>query len=69
MTAVEQLVNYIKENFYLTDESLQKFEEAKQMEKIQMIKFANDYIDDDDIRDLTAEQYYNQTYSNNTKTL
>ena len=30
------------------------------MEKEQMIKFANDYLDDD--ADLTAEQYYNETY-------
>ncbi len=34
-TAVEQLVNYMKENFHLTDESLIKFEQAKQMEKEQ----------------------------------
>ena len=37
-------------------------EESKEMEKQQMIKFANDYIDDDDIRDLTAEEYYTETY-------
>jgi hypothetical protein len=30
------------------------------MEKEQMIKFSNDYLDDD--ADLTAEQYYNETY-------
>ena len=36
------------------------FEQAKAMEKEQMIKFANDYIDDDE--ELTAEQYYNQYY-------
>ena len=38
----------------------ERYQEAKQMEKQQMIKFANDYIDDDDIRDLTAEEYYNE---------
>ena len=37
-------------------------DQAKQMEKEQMIKFANDYIDDDE--DLTAEEYYNETYNN-----
>ena len=36
-------------------------EQAKQMEKEQIIKFANDYLDDDS--DLTAEQYYNETYN------
>ena len=31
-TAVEQLVNYMIENFHLTDEALEKFDEALQME-------------------------------------
>jgi hypothetical protein len=43
------------------------YDKAKEMEKQQMIKFANDYIDDDDIRDLTAEEYYNENYGNKTK--
>ena len=34
-TAVEQLVNYMIENFHLTDEALEKFEDAKQREKEQ----------------------------------
>jgi hypothetical protein len=34
--------------------------QAKAMEREQMIKFANDYLDDD--ADLTAEEYYNETY-------
>jgi hypothetical protein len=37
------------------------FEQAKQMEKQQMIKFANDFLFHDDT-DLTAEQYYNETF-------
>jgi hypothetical protein len=37
-------------------------EQAKEMEKKQMIKFTNDYLDDD--ADLTAEQYYTETYKN-----
>jgi hypothetical protein len=36
---------------------------AKEMEKEQIIQFANDYLDDD--ADLTAEQYYNQTFKKN----
>jgi hypothetical protein len=43
----------------------EKYQEAKEMFKQQMIDFANDYIDDDDIRDLTAEEYYNENYGNN----
>jgi hypothetical protein len=35
-------------------------DQAKEMEKEQIIKFANDYLDDD--ADLTAEQYYNETF-------
>jgi hypothetical protein len=31
------------------------------MEKQQMIKFANDYIDDD--RNMNAEEYYTETYN------
>jgi hypothetical protein len=34
---------------------------AKGMEKEQIIKFANDFLFHDDT-DLTAEQYYNETY-------
>jgi len=33
---------------------------AKEMEKEQIIQFANDYLDDD--ADLSAEQYYNETF-------
>ena len=39
-TAVEQLVNFMKDNFHLTDESLIKFEQAKAMEKEQIIEYA-----------------------------
>jgi hypothetical protein len=35
-------------------------EQAKEMEKQQILEFANDYLDDD--ADLTAEQYFNQTF-------
>jgi len=36
------------------------FEQAKAMEKEQIIKFTNDYLDDD--RYLTAEHYYNEQF-------
>ena len=41
----------------------EKYQECKQLEREQTIKFANDYIDDDE--ELTAEQYYTQTYNQN----
>ena len=43
-TAVEQLVNYMKENFHLKDESLIKFEQAKQMEREQRKDDITDYF-------------------------
>lgn len=62
-TAVEWLANELFKQ--LTGEpdkiSLKEvLEQAKEMEKEQIIKFANDYLDDD--ADLTAEQYYNETF-------
>jgi hypothetical protein len=56
-TAVEWL-----EEIYLTtgiDRNVH-FNQAKQMEKQQMVDFANDYLDDD--ADLTAEEYYEEIY-------
>ena len=63
-TAVEQLVNYMKENFHLTDEALEKFEEAKQMEKEQIFDafVAGDERGTGEVP-FNAEQYYTQTYS------
>lgn len=60
-TAVEQLVNYMIENFHLTDEALEKFEEAKKMEK-QQHKFT---WHDSRVNCITFEKYYNETYGNN----
>ena len=70
-TAVEWLIEQITLkkypngallNLFITDKLMEK---AKAMEKEQMIKFANDYIDYDE--DLTAEEYYNQTYTEGQK--
>ena len=59
-TAVEWLYETLWKQ---TDFSLPNniLEQAKAMEKEQMIKFTNDYLDDD--TDLTAEQYYKETYN------
>jgi uncharacterized protein YbcC (UPF0753/DUF2309 family) len=58
-TAVQWLVKN-----YLQKGKIDSFDidQAKEMEKEQIIKFTNDYLDDD--ADLTAEQYYNETYGN-----
>ena len=62
-TAVEQLINYMKENFHLTDESLKKFEQAKEMEKQQIeAAWKRGDGEHDKVADDLAKQYYTQTY-------
>lgn len=67
-TAIDYLVNYMLENFHLTDESLEIFEQAKQMEREQIINAwrngDNDSMYSPDQLDEQAEEYYNQTYKN-----
>jgi len=71
-TAVEWLVEQLSSSKYIYNlmEEIECqstivqpniFNQAKAMEKEQMIKFTNDYLDDD--RYLTAEHYYNDTYN------
>jgi hypothetical protein len=62
-TSVEQLINYMKENFHLTDESLQKFEEAKEMFQ-QQIESAWKRSDGehDKVADELSKKYYTEIY-------
>ena len=65
-TAVEWLIQKINHTGWgniMIDIPKEFIEQAKAMEKEQIIKFANDYLDDD--ADLTAEQYYKETYGQN----
>lgn len=73
-TAVEFLVNYMKENFHLTDEALEKFEQAKQMEREQMILLVQQLKDytresnnilgyDEREAEEFVDIYYTQTYT------
>jgi len=69
VTAVEWLQKQLSNKIYTSIEdyntqSKLAFEQAKAMEKQNMIKFANDFLFHDDT-DLTAEQYYNETYGQN----
>ena len=67
-TAVNILVNYMLENFHLTDEALEKFEQAKEIEKKQI---ENAYLQKRKRGDFlsclkwwdAAEDYYNKTYT------
>ena len=62
-TAVEQLIIYMKEKFHLTDESLQKFEEAKEMEKEQLHKCGSFWRGKEcEIEKKIFNDYYTQTY-------
>lgn len=62
-TALEFLIEYMEANFYLTDESRAKFEEAKTIEKEQIIDAAYEFMGTNfDPNKGRAEQYYNETY-------
>ena len=64
-TAVQFLINYMLENFHLTDYTVMVvFEQAKKMEKHQIIAARMDNMTDDELSYETAEQYYNETYGN-----
>lgn len=62
-TAVTWLISQIVEDQTIRAKSMTEwiniFEQAKAMYKDEIIKFANDYLDDD--ADLTAEQYHTIT--------
>jgi hypothetical protein len=63
-TAVEWLemeIVKLEETYAIPSKIYELCEDAKDIEKQQMIKFANDFLFHDDT-DLTAEQYYKQTY-------
>lgn len=62
-TAMMELVDYMKANFHLTDESLEKFEQLLEKEKYQIIDaFLNGKHQDSGI--YGSIEYYNQTYLN-----
>jgi hypothetical protein len=61
-TAVEWLVEQFEKYYVFRDlKNTIVYQQAKAMEKEQMIKFANDFLFHDNT-DLTAEQYYNETF-------
>jgi aspartate carbamoyltransferase regulatory subunit len=58
-------VEWLQEALSLTFEQEMQFEglfqQSKEMEKQQIIKFTNNYLDDD--ADETVEQFYNKTFN------
>lgn len=67
-TAIEYLVNYLEENFHLTDEAFLKFKEAKEMEKQQIAEAYRTGVEEDVYNNplRTGEDYYIKTYENKT---
>ena len=61
-SAVQCLVNYLEENFHLTDESFEIMEKAKLMERWQIIEAKMDGMIDDEISYLNAKRYYEEKY-------
>ena len=70
-TAVELLIEHLKETYHLTEETLYELEQAKEIEKQQKIDFATDFAREyigfssvcTDVNDLgPAAYYYNKTY-------
>jgi hypothetical protein len=59
-TAVDWLFNEYIDRGLITIEAIKQ---AIAMEKEQMCQFISDYIDDG--QDMTAEQYYNETFGGN----
>ena len=62
MSSIEWLVEQVNSDClnstFIRPELIQQ---TKAMHKQEMIKFTNDYLDDD--QDITAEQYYNETFN------
>ena len=63
-TAMMELVDYMKANFHLTDESLEKFEQLLKKEKEQISDaYANGFdIGSDGAYLRVYDMYYNETY-------
>jgi len=69
-TAMQELIDYMKTYFHLTDDSLEMFDKALEKEKEQIIDAYENGVGDENERNLSgkftnAEEYYNQTYNQN----
>jgi len=69
MTAIEFLVEQIRNNKFVTaSEQIQVIEQAKEMEKQQIMKAVYDSMGTNfDANMGRAEQYYNKTFKNTNK--
>jgi hypothetical protein len=64
-TAMQELTDYMKTYFHLTDESLEMFDKALEKEKEQIIDAYYGKINGVFGYREEGEEYYNQTYNQN----
>jgi hypothetical protein len=72
-SAMQELTDYMKTYFHLTDESLEMFDEALEKEKEQIIEFCCECLKGDNIHTITSNKElieyinnrFNQTYNQN----
>jgi regulator of PEP synthase PpsR (kinase-PPPase family) len=62
-TAVQKLIDYMEENYHLTEESRLEFKKALEEEKQQIMDAWQYGMKSDNGHFGTAEDYYNSTYS------
>lgn len=59
-TAIQNLIDYIEENYHLTEESRLEFKKALEMEKQQIVNAVDGFPLEN--RNLDGEEYYNKTF-------
>ena len=66
-TAMQELIDYMKTYFHLTDESLEMFDKSLEKEKEQMVNFAKKYANYvlDDKPFISVKDFFYQTYNQN----
>jgi hypothetical protein len=62
-TAVQTLIDYMEENYHLTEESRLEFKKALELEKKQIMDAWQYGMKSDNGHFGTAKEYYNSTYS------
>jgi len=72
VSAVEYLIEHLKETYHLTEETLYEFQKAKEMFEKQIENAFNAGFDDgcgfiEDMKYKDAQQYYNETYGKKNK--
>jgi hypothetical protein len=74
MTAVEWLMEEMQKTYIFNQDDFDMFKQAKEMEKQQIIDAVDygknhsyDYSEDNEVDYYSAEQYYNETFNNESR--